>query len=194
MPDFTRHSNFNKNANFGSVKFGADAPLLETELNELQDIQNYKRRELLRKMFDNCILELGNISYVNPNLVIENTSFLIDGELIYINNVNIPISLGQSFYIKLDEKVLTHLDDIKEFGNEHSNSTIPNNIVDSRVGAETSRRVVLTYSITTTPSEKSFKLGEISNNGELNITAYFKQFKHGLKVENGFLVFQYKEV
>ena len=194
MPDFTRHSNFDKNANFGSVKFGADAPLLETELNELQDIQNYKRREFLRKMFDNCILELGNISYVNPNLVIENTSFLIDGELIYINNVNIPISLGQSFYIKLDEKVLTHLDDIKEFGNEHSNSTIPNNIVDSRVGAETSRRVVLTYSITTTPSEKSFKLGEISNNGELNITAYFKQFKHGLKVENGFLVFQYKEV
>lgn len=194
MPDFTRHSNFDKDANFGSVKFGADAPLLETELNELQDIQNYKRRELLRKMFDNCILELGNISYVNHNLVIENTSFLIDGELIYINNVNIPISLGQSFYIKLDEKVLTHLDDIKEFGNEHSNSTIPNNIVDSRVGAETSRRVVLTYSITTTPSEKSFKLGEISNNGELNITAYFKQFKHGLIVENGFLVFQYKEV
>ena len=38
MPDFSYNSKFNKEANFVSIRFGADAPLLETELNELQSI------------------------------------------------------------------------------------------------------------------------------------------------------------
>ena len=33
-PDFSKNSNYNPKSNIGQVKFGADAPVLEVELNE----------------------------------------------------------------------------------------------------------------------------------------------------------------
>ena len=36
MGDFSKLSNFNPNANFKMVRIGADSPVLEVELNEMQ--------------------------------------------------------------------------------------------------------------------------------------------------------------
>ena len=65
MADFTNVSNFNKDAGFNKVKFGADAPLLEVELNELQDIQEHERKELARELLRDGIKDKNAVSYSN---------------------------------------------------------------------------------------------------------------------------------
>ncbi len=36
MPDFTKYSNFDPDASYGTIKYAADALMLEVELNEAQ--------------------------------------------------------------------------------------------------------------------------------------------------------------
>jgi hypothetical protein len=57
MGDFSANSKFDPKKNFTEVKFGADYPLLETELNELQQIQNEARADIIRSMAHSGVMD-----------------------------------------------------------------------------------------------------------------------------------------
>ena len=60
---FDKHSNFNKQANFTEVKFGENKPVLEVELNEMQQIQNEARADIIRDTMPSGFVTLGEIDY-----------------------------------------------------------------------------------------------------------------------------------
>ena len=60
---FDINSNFNKQANFTGVKFGENKPVLEVELNELQEIQNEARADIIRDSISSGFVKLGEIDY-----------------------------------------------------------------------------------------------------------------------------------
>ena len=50
MAIFENINPFNKDANFSSIKIGADAPVLEVELNEMQLIQRERLRRTILQL------------------------------------------------------------------------------------------------------------------------------------------------
>lgn len=182
MPDFTQVSKFNKEANFESVKFGADAPLLETELNELQDMQNELRRNLSRELLPNGISNTSKIQFSNGNLTINNCKFIVDGLTIEVNSpLNIAVSNNEIIYLEVKEEEKTYLDSIKELGNSQSIKVITNNIKDNRLDFETSRRVQVIFNLVkqnTNPNAKYLEIGKLIS-GVFNVTIlnYNNSFK-----------------
>ena len=55
---FKYDSNYKQEAGFTRLKFGHDAPILETELNEMQIIQEQNRLSLVRRLVPSGFLEL----------------------------------------------------------------------------------------------------------------------------------------
>jgi len=163
MPDFSYNSKFNKEANFVSIRFGADAPLLETELNEMQDIQRHRLKSALKAIVQDGLLAGGSLTYDGSKFIIENTDAIIDGEVYHISHLEITVSNGEDVYLKVWEKDISYQSTIKKYGNEQE-VTIPNEIFDERVNQETSRRVALVYDLTKVIDDngKFLKLGRIS--------------------------------
>ncbi len=163
MPDFSYKSKFNKEANFVSIRFGADAPLLETELNEMQDIQRHRLKSALKAIVQDGLLAGGSLTYDGSKFIIENTDAIIDGEVYHISHLEITVSDGEDVYLKVWEKDISYQSTIKKYGNEQE-VTIPNEIFDERVNQETSRRVALVYDLTKVKdgNGKFLKLGRIS--------------------------------
>jgi len=165
MPDFSQNSKFNKYANFSSIKFGADAPLLETELNEMQDIQRERLRSFLKVHVGDGLYGVGTINYSDDLFTIENELALVNGNLITISRLEIEAVEGDSIYLQVKEKEVAYTDVLKKYGNEQETSTVPNQMYDERVNQETTRRVVETYTLSlTTDDEDSYylKLGTIT--------------------------------
>ena len=47
MASFDKYSNYNENTSHSSIIFGADKPVLEVELNEMQQIINTKLSRII---------------------------------------------------------------------------------------------------------------------------------------------------
>ena len=160
MPDFSKGSTFNKDANFQGVKFGADAPLLETELNELQDIQTEARADIIRDSIPSGFVQLGELDF-DYMLNNENCVKLKTDSVAYVNGykINIPkdtvINIGKApekdaredlLFLEVWKEEVTKDSQLTVAGGEGQAST-SNNILDSRVNQETSRRVALKWRI-----------------------------------------------
>lgn len=71
--DFLFDTNYNSLSNFARIKFGINKPILETELNEMQKIQEEARASLIRQIVPTGFLErkrrdfLGEEIVFNPN-------------------------------------------------------------------------------------------------------------------------------
>ena len=68
MGDYGKLSNFNSKANFSMVRFGADTPITECELNEVQQIQDYKHKQLAKVIGDR-FTKIGKMQYVSSEEV-----------------------------------------------------------------------------------------------------------------------------
>lgn len=157
---FDKHSNFNKQANFTEVKFGENKPVLEVELNELQQIQNEARADIIRDSIPSGFTQLGDIDY-EYCLNNENKIKLKTDSVAYVNGYRITIPKDTIIDIgKAPEKDvredLVFLEVWKEEVNSTSELTleggegqveIPNNIKDSRYPIETTHRVALKWRI-----------------------------------------------
>lgn len=163
MPDFSLYSNYNKEANFSLIRFGADAPLLETELNEMQEIQRQKIKEVVKRALPNSILE-GDLTYANGTFTIKDAVITVDGEIVYIPSAQLSAVNGDSIYLKVWEKEVNRNSILKKYGYEKG-ATIPNKMFDARIGEETSRRLVVVYDLVKTQptSESYLKLGDVVN-------------------------------
>lgn len=161
--DFNYASKYNKDANFSRVKFGADAPLLETELNEMQEIQEGKLKELSSTLLPDSIIA-GSFSYASGTLTFTGVSAVVKGNIISIPTATFAVSEGQSVYIRVFEKEVNYETPLKKNGYE-SGVAITNNMKDVRIGYETSRRIAIAYSFTkdTTLAGDYLKLGTITS-------------------------------
>ena len=155
---FEKHSNFNKLANFSEVKFGENKPVLEVELNEMQQIQNEARADIIRDTMPSGFVTLGDIDYDycanNDNQIKLKTE-----SIAYVNGYRITIPKGTIIEIGEADKVredlvflevwkeaVNDIDTLTEYGGEN-NAVINNPIKDARYPVATSQRVALKYRI-----------------------------------------------
>ena len=155
---FEKHSNFNKLANFSEVKFGENKPVLEVELNEMQQIQNEARADIIRDTMPSGFVTLGEIDY--EHCANNNNQIKLSTESIaYVNGyrITIPkdtiIEIGESDKVREDlvflevwKEAVNDIDTLTEYGGEN-NVVINNPIKDERYPVATSQRVQLKYRI-----------------------------------------------
>lgn len=176
MGDFEKRSNYNKDAGVVQVKIGFEKPVLEVELNEMQEIQRQRVKDVIQAVVPNGVLHGGTYTYSNGIFKIQEVTAIIEGEIIYIPSLQISAENDDIIYIKVWEKEITATTVMKAYGNEQG-EVIPNYIVDSRVGQETSRRIVLAYDLvkSTELDGVYLKLGKIkSGKFEKEVKEIFK--------------------
>lgn len=154
-PDFSKNSNFNPKSNVSQVKFGADAPVLEVELNELQQVQDKAREDLIRSMIPSGFTTPVEIDFFNERqdsntLIVKNDAeAYVNGMRIFIPKGTI-IDIGDSpqgetredlVFLEVWKEEVNSQSTLTEYGGE-SLASIPNSLVDPRVGEETSRRII----------------------------------------------------
>ena len=124
----------------------------------------------------NGVLHGGTYTYSNGIFKIQEVTAIIEGEIIYIPSLQISAENDDIIYIRVWEKEITATTVMRAYGNEQG-EVIPNYIVDSRVGQETSRRIVLAYDLvkSTELDGVYLKLGKIkSGKFEKEVKEIFK--------------------
>ena len=157
---FNNNSNFNKKANFTEVKFGENKPVLEVELNELQQIQNEARADIIRDTIPSGFTQLGEIDY-DFGLYNENQIRLKTDSVAYVNGYRINIPMGTIInlpkapkdkiredlvFLEVWRQEVTNNDTLTEYGGDDQ-PLVTNSIQDSRYPIETTRRVALKWRI-----------------------------------------------
>lgn len=179
-PDFSSNSNFNPNANIGQVKFGADAPVLEVELNELQQVQNRAREDLIRSMIPSGFTKPIKIDFYHDDSN-SNSMYTLEDAEAYVNGMRVfiprgtKIDIGDSpkdkvredlVFLEVWKEEVSPTSTLTEYGGE-GQKPITNNLIDPRVGEETSRRIVNRWRIRTQQNvDFSTHLNGIRRSGE----------------------------
>lgn len=180
MGRFDKYTDYNKNAGIATVKIGAQMPVLETEFNEMQEISRNRLATFIKTYFPESILGVGTMTYESGVFTIANEIALVQGELIEITSLSIEVSNGDSIYLDVFDKEVTYEDMLKYKGNEQETTIVDNYIKDNRVGAETSRRIVLAYTLSTTntePDHRYLLLGTIVDDAFVPQVTKFKIIK-----------------
>lgn len=166
MAIFEERSSFTEEANFSSVLIGADAPVLEVELNEMQLIQRERLRSTTKALLNEGVKGQGQYTFTNNILTITDEMVMVNGELLYIPNATLSVNEGETVYVETWEEVVSYKDTIKQYGNIHSDLKVHNYLLDPRVGEETSRRIQVQYQVTTTPNSENatIELGYVEHN------------------------------
>ena len=151
MSDFNKYSNYNENSSHSSVVFGAESPLLEVELNELQQIINTKLSRIINSI-GSCVIpvEEDSITFDDSTKTLSITNSIIiedSGLTAYVKSSSIVISGANSVaYFEMKEVEATRYSTLKEYGNT-AGEEVENTIKDNRTLSETSRRKVVTYTL-----------------------------------------------
>ena len=69
MEYFDKFSNYDKRSSFQQVRFGHDKPILETELNEIQQIQDNMRTEVVRRHIYSGFTELTKKEFTGEPII-----------------------------------------------------------------------------------------------------------------------------
>ena len=70
MASFDKYTNYKDNAGVSSVVFGAEKPLLEVEMNEVQEIQKTMLRRAIKNILGDGITDKSKITYHGTNIKI----------------------------------------------------------------------------------------------------------------------------
>lgn len=162
MPSFQYDTNYARERSFEKVRFGAKSPILELELNEMQDILRNLIREYMQSQFVSGVeapLTLAGTSY-NNTLRINAFWAWVGGRRIYVsgtdNGAHLSVSDGHNYFdagappASVDRTDLVFLEvwegEVKpgeglyKWGTQNSDQTLTNNLLDSRIGQETTWR------------------------------------------------------
>lgn len=153
MGDFSKLSNYNPNANFKLVRIGADCPVLEVELNEMQDIAEGRYKDFIKYYLGDGLNGEGDIIYADNTLTIQNEKAFVGGNTIEITTLKLPLLEGEKAYLKVWEETIKTNDLIKYKGNQQETRTVPNTLLDPRINKETSRRIQVKYDLVKTIKE-----------------------------------------
>ena len=153
MASFDKYSNYDENTSHSSIVFGSEKPVLEVELNELQQIINTKLSRIITALLgtssiaflDGSSLSFNsstNLARVQNCLVVTN-----NGLTALIEDTTVSVSSTKNIlYVKIQEETKTGNDTLREYGNTIGN-VITNTIIDSRSSIETTRRKVVTWTL-----------------------------------------------
>lgn len=150
MGSFDKYSNYNENTSFSSIVFGAEKPILEVELNELQQIFDSKIAKIC------SVLGAGFYPIVDGNVVLSSTTVTVSGGIIVTSNgqlavinesCSVTVSTSNPYvYFEVSEIDVTKDTELRAYGNT-SGTVIDNTIQDSRFPVETTRRKALIYTL-----------------------------------------------
>lgn len=151
--DFSHYTNYKDDTSFSKVVFGSSAPVLEVEMNELQEIVDTKLKAL-HSIVGKCAFVQGAITLTNVsgsiyNVTVTNCTLIDKGITAYVDSItssNTTISSGANVYFKLTKARVTGADTLRKYGNT-TGTTITNEICDSRIGAETTQREQIQVSL-----------------------------------------------
>lgn len=147
MGNFDHRSNYTKNAGITSVVFGSNSPVLEVELNELQQIQQKRLSDFFSAFIGNSISSKDAIVYENGVLTIGECCFIVDGNLIKCTGLSVSLGEGEHAYLKVKEMDATYVTALKEEGNQQSDTIVENNIKDDRYDFVSSMRTYISYDL-----------------------------------------------
>ena len=87
MADFTKYTNYTEDTSFSGVIVGANAPVLEVELNEIQEIQNTKFRRIMQSIGDGVFITSDGSVTLSSNIVtVTNCAIVSEGFLAFIDD------------------------------------------------------------------------------------------------------------
>ncbi len=163
---FDKYTDYNKELGIKSVQIGFKKPILETEFNEMQEIQIERLQRLVREYMGDGILNKGTMTYSDGLFTVENEMAVVNGEIIKISSLSFNVSNGSNLYLDTWTEEVTFESSLKAEGNTQE-STLSNYILDSRIGVETSRRIITAFNLSTVNNVSGhsyLKLGSISSN------------------------------
>ena len=153
MANFDKYSNYNENTSHSSIIFGADKPVLEVELNEMQQIINTKLSRIITALLGTssiAFLENSSLSFNSSTNLARVQNCLVvtsNGLTALIEDTTVSVSSTQNIlYVKIQEETKTSTDTLRECGNTIG-SVVTNPIKDSRSPIETTRRKVVTWTL-----------------------------------------------
>lgn len=157
--DFSVDSNYKHGFGLERVRFGCNAPVLEVELNEMQQMQNENTRDRVRNIVgDGVYLNGGEVRIDTTAMQItfpKGTVFVCKGFVVealedMVNRYNYNKEITTSLFMYLD--TFAQNDKLTYSGFNGTASPQPNYAVDPRVNEETSRRVGVRCQFSTTTS------------------------------------------
>lgn len=189
--DFTKYTNYLNNAGVTGVVFGADSPILEVELNEMQEIQKDMLLEVIRSTHldgyrgngiirIDCEYEPYYGDSDHRRIILKKGSAFIYGGILIIlpEDKEIVGILGQQCLCIEAESHRGNPDTFNKYGDEDSEDTINNWAVDERYKEVTSMRKYSTFRIFWGDySSSGMIIGEIDYQGgfEINRSLQFPQ-------------------
>ena len=155
--DFTKYTNYLNNAGVIGVVYGADSPILEVELNEMQEIQKDEIINILKNIVlngkRNGILNLVFEDSTDEYTIKKGSAFLFEEILILIKKDIVIDKDSTNPYLILD--IESHMgipETFKEYGYADSSTEIPDWAEDARYNEVTSMRKYVTFSFITSSS------------------------------------------
>jgi hypothetical protein len=162
MPSFQYDSNYARERAFEKVRFGAKSPILEVELNEMQDILRNLIREYMQAQFVSGVeapLTLAGTSYANTFRINAFWAW-VGGRRVYVsgtdNGANLSVTDGHNYFdagdppasgdrtdlvfLEVWEGQVKPGEGLYKWGTQNSDQTLINNLLDSRIGQETTWR------------------------------------------------------
>lgn len=158
MASFDNYTNYKNNAGVSGVVFGADKTVLEVELNEMQEIEKFGLRNMIAKIAGDGITDRSKLTYENGIVKIASgCGLLVNGILVNCSGLSLTMSSGTA-YLQVWEETVSYSDTLKEEGNQQNADTIANWAKDDRSDAETSRRKVVKYQLSTDVDSSKYNL------------------------------------
>ena len=165
MADFSKYTNYDKDAGVSSVVFGAKTGVLEVEMNEIQEVQKTMLRGAISNFLGDGITDLSKITYADGKVKIaDQCAFAVGGYLIECTGLSVAITSGTA-YLQVWEETVTSSAELKKGGNQQSSETVSNYFKDARTPAETTRRKVVKYTLATSQKSDALNLAIASVTG-----------------------------
>lgn len=158
MASFDKYTNHRDNAGVSGVVFGAEKPLLEVEMNEVQEIQKSMLRRAIKNIIGDGVTDLSKIVYEGGAVKVkEGCALAVDGYMVESTGLSITASSG-TVYLQVWEDTATYSETLKKEGNQQDSATVTNWFKDNRSDTETSRRKVVKYTLATTTNSARHNL------------------------------------
>lgn len=179
MTSFDKYSNFKDNAGVTGVVFGSEKPVLEVELNELQDALKTQMRRVVKNILGDGISDLSKITYESGSVKIGSGCFLsLNGYVANCTGLSVTAGNNATVYLQSWEETVDYSATLKAEGNQQSSSNVDNWAKDSRSPVETSRRKVMKYTLATSQDSSKFNLAVAKISADGHITRLCKEVSY----------------
>lgn len=165
MASFDVYSNYKDNAGVSGVVFGAEKPVLEVEVNEVQEIQKTMLRRAIKNIMGDGITDLSKVVYEDGAVKVkEGCALVVDGIMVECTGLSQTVT-SDTVYLQVWEETQNYADTLKEEGNQQDSATVANWFKDTRSDVETSRRKVVKYTLATTtnPARHNLAIAKVAN-------------------------------